>query len=117
MGQLVSGEKMALALPLTDHQRARLITTLWTFKEGYTKAIGEGVGFGLERIAVDLSIDGLVDGVSVDGRDIRWDGWKWTTGWVGDGKEYGWSVYWKGDPDFDKPQHVYWDEFVQTLLA
>ena len=121
--QLSPEEKHALALPLSDHERAKRLTTLWTFKEGYTKAIGQGVGFGLDRITLALDQRGDVEGVCVDGEDIRWDGWKWAKGWIEskDGlhkEEYGWVAIWRGDPDWDgQLTTVTWDDFLRTFMT
>lgn len=105
-------------MKLTDRDRARRITTLWTLKEGYTKAIGEGIGFGLERIKVDLDEGGQARKVWVDGRDLRDEGWEWLCGPLGDGG-YGWAAYWQGDVLEDGPgvelvmNEVEWEEFLK----
>ncbi|ORX37688.1 hypothetical protein BD324DRAFT_392012 [Kockovaella imperatae] len=121
--QLTHDERHSLAIPMTIHARSKRISTLWTFKECFVKALGEGIGFGLERIALTLAPDGTVDGVCVDGEDVRWDGWKWAAGFhrvdepMG-GKElpeeYGWTVFWKSD-ELDGGGdlvHISWDSFL-----
>jgi len=44
---------------------------LWTIKEAYTKALGEGLGFDFSRISVDLSALSItVDGTPLTGFDF-----------------------------------------------
>lgn len=82
-------------------------------KEGYTKAVGEGVGFGLERI--NVVFDGLeVMRVEVDGRDIGDDGWKWRLGRIGEGMQAGYAVYWK-DTEWTGVEIVEWAQLVSTF--
>lgn len=105
-------------MPLDDRDRARRITTFWTFKEGYTKAIGEGIGFGLERIRVDMDDRAGIEKVSVDGRDVKEDGWSWKSGWLEEDDGYGWVVYWKGDEAEEAQegvQLVKWEDFVKCF--
>jgi 4'-phosphopantetheinyl transferase len=80
--QLTPMEKHHLAIPLPPRERAARLTTLWTIKEGYTKAIGHGVGFGLERIEVELGHMGEVWAVHVDGRPVGVEGWKVLSGMI-----------------------------------
>lgn len=69
--QLTLLEKQSLAMPLSLRDRSLRLTKLWSVKEAYTKAIGEGITFGLERIEVELSASaGKVERVKVDGRDV-----------------------------------------------
>ena len=119
--QLLAAEKRALPSDLSMNDRARRVTTFWTVKEGYTKAIGEGIGFGLERIRVDLDERGEVRMVCVDGRDVRDDGWRWECGWLGRDEGYGWVVFWKGDEEKEvgeedgvtnQVKDIAWTEFL-----
>jgi len=46
----------------------KYIFWLWTLKEAYTKALGEGLGFDFSRISIDLSALSItVDGVPLTG--------------------------------------------------
>lgn len=137
--QLTSLERQHLAIPLPARERARRLTTLWTIKEGYTKAIGTGIGFGLERIEVDLGPSGGVQGVNVDGRLVALDGWRVKSGLmprhgqsgatdgvqegVGEGavsveEEVGWALIWKGDEAevWDGEMTIVeWDELLRVF--
>ena len=116
--KLLPTEKQSLAVNLSDKERAKRVTTLWTLKEGYTKAIGEGIGFGLDRIRVDVEEDGDVVKVSVDDRDVRDDGWEWSTGWLDEDEGYGWAVYWRGDCEKGEKAgiiKVSWQEFLSVF--
>ncbi|KAK8849707.1 hypothetical protein IAR55_005042 [Kwoniella newhampshirensis] len=52
--QLTLSERRGLAVPMTLEERARRISVIWALKEGFTKAVGEGITFGMERIEVHL---------------------------------------------------------------
>ncbi|ORY34708.1 hypothetical protein BCR39DRAFT_556220 [Naematelia encephala] len=118
--QLSFSERASLAIALTTNQRARRITTLWTLKEGYTKAIGQGILFGMERICVDLDdITGEPKRVKVDGKDVEEDGWSWKVGKLGvqDEEQYGWAVYWRPEDhnqDFSV-EEIDWHDFVKVF--
>jgi 4'-phosphopantetheinyl transferase len=45
-------ERQALSILLSATQLRWTLSSLWALKEGYTKAVGDGVGFGLDRIQV-----------------------------------------------------------------
>ena len=64
-----------MALPLSPSEKAERLTKIWCLKEAYVKAIGEGVGFGLQRIDVSLSDDGVLISVKVDGKALEDEGW------------------------------------------
>lgn len=139
--QLTHKEKVHLAVPLTAAARAQRLTTLWTLKEGYTKAVGEGIVFGMERIEVDMGQKGEVWDVCVDGRPVGLDGWKYATGRLGkadlsgegtlqvdleglgegavvqrEGEEVGWAAYWRGQDEWEgKVRVIQWDELVRTF--
>lgn len=131
---------MHLAVPLSTADRSQRLTTLWTLKEGYTKAVGQGIVFGMERIEVDMGPKGEVWDVCVDGRPVGLDGWKYATGQLGkadlgdgsaqvdleglgegavvsrEGEEVGWAAYWRGKEEWDgKVRVVHWDELVRTF--
>lgn len=111
--KMTISERQALAVPLTPHELRWMLTPLWTLKEGYTKAVGEGVGFGLERINVVWE-GKEVRRVEVDGRDIADDGWKWKLGRIGQGVEAGYAVYWK-ETEWEDLEIVEWEELVSTF--
>lgn len=94
-----------------------MLTTLWTVKEGFTKATGEGISAGLDRIAVDLG-DGTVNGVSVDGRDVREDGWRWAVGSL-DAGAYGYAVVWRGEVVSEdvSVEAISWERFVKAFIG
>jgi 4'-phosphopantetheinyl transferase len=112
--QLTARERLALA-GTRGRVKAKLLTTLWTIKEGYTKAIGEGIAFGLDRIEVDPG-DGSVAGVTVDGRDVREDGWRWAVGSL-EGGAYGYAVIWRGEEGAVEVEAVGWDQFVRAFIG
>jgi 4'-phosphopantetheinyl transferase len=114
--QLTAAES-AHVEPVGGRVKAKLLTTLWTVKEGFTKATGDGVSFGLDRIEVELG-DGSVSGVRVDGRDVRLDGWTWAVGSIEAG-EYGYAVIWRGENEVRPVQveRVEWDDFVRIFLG
>ncbi|BEI85254.1 hypothetical protein CcaverHIS002_0506550 [Cutaneotrichosporon cavernicola] len=112
--QLTPHERLALAAT-RGRVKAKLLTTLWTIKEGYTKAIGEGIAFGLDRIEVDPG-DGSVAGVRVDGRDVRKDGWRWAVGSL-EGGAYGYAVIWRGEESAVEVETVGWDEFIRAFIG
>jgi 4'-phosphopantetheinyl transferase len=106
-------ERLALSVPLTPQQLRWALTTLWTLKEGYTKAIGEGVGFGLQRI--NVVFDGLeVVRVEVDGRDIADDVWNFRLGRIGEGMQAGYAVYWKGT-EWAGVEIVEWSQLISVF--
>ncbi|MFI4969006.1 MAG: 4'-phosphopantetheinyl transferase family protein [Lysobacterales bacterium] len=45
---------------LPEHARLRAFLRLWTHKEAVLKALGVGIGFGLERIEFELDPDGEI---------------------------------------------------------
>ena len=110
----------------SPRDRIRALTTIWCVKEAYVKAIGEGVGFGLDRIEVVFEYaDGShaeVKGVLVDGRDIQESGWSIGSGYL-DGGGYRWICIYE-NPLSDKtdtpkptltPITLGWTEVVSRL--
>lgn len=118
-------ERLALSIPLSNSRLRWTLSALWALKEGYTKAVGEGVGFGLERINVvfgkgaSMSTGLTVTEVQVDGRDVRDNGWKWTIGTVGvrdTMEEVGYAMYWKGfGVDAPEIEVIEWQELMRTF--
>ncbi|KAL7425177.1 hypothetical protein Q5752_000865 [Cryptotrichosporon argae] len=124
--QFTADERAALAVP--SALACQALTTLWTLKEAYTKAIGTGISFGLSRIAVDLG-DGRTRAVRVDGAELRELGWGWATGRL-EGAQ--WAVVWRdGDGQTSTgqgagagqgqreivPAHVSWAQFTRTFIG
>ncbi|WVR08048.1 hypothetical protein IAU60_005093 [Kwoniella sp. DSM 27419] len=128
--QLTLKEKLGLSADMSNEERAWRLTLLWSLKEGFTKAIGEGITFGMERIEVDLEPatgggaergDIPVRGVMVDGKDVRERGWEYAVGRI---DAHGYAVWWRGD-ESDAGEagrgglHVEtldWDNFAEPLL-
>lgn len=98
------------------------MTRLWTFKEGYVKATGDGIGFGLDRMSVAMSNKAVVAHVRIDGEDVKTRGWNWTYGSFEDTesrptKTYGWSAFWKGEEEAaPEVKHVSWEDFVRVFV-
>lgn len=123
--QLTLDERRQLLGKLSSEDRAKMLTVFWTVKEGYTKAIGEGIVFGLERIHVkegnwaalrqERSWSGRVE-FEVDGVGLS-DKWGCEVGLL-DGA--GWAVHWSLNPESptvpegDKVEvnNLGWAEFV-----
>jgi phosphopantetheinyl transferase len=101
----------------SEEDRAKMITLLWTVKEGYVKATGDGIVFGLERIAVEIA-ELKASTISVDGRNVLEIGWDWTNGWIGDDfEQYGWTAYWRnGVSRTTQIEHIRWDQFIQPFI-
>lgn len=84
-------------------------------KEGYTKAIGTGISFGLERINVQPGV-GMVSKLEIDGRDARSQGWRWAVGSL-DGA-YGWAVIWNEEEDQEViPEPLEWSVFARSFIG
>ncbi|EJT52126.1 hypothetical protein A1Q1_06664 [Trichosporon asahii var. asahii CBS 2479] len=96
--------------------KSKYLTTLWTMKEGYTKAIGTGISFGLDRINVHVG-DGQVSALEIDGKNARLDGWHWAVGSL-DAGAYGWAVIWNGEDDQTvTPEPLDWNSFVRSFIG
>uniref|UniRef100_A0A1A5ZX80 holo-[acyl-carrier-protein] synthase n=1 Tax=Kwoniella dejecticola CBS 10117 TaxID=1296121 RepID=A0A1A5ZX80_9TREE len=85
--QLTLQEKLSMSVPMSDEERNDKLMKLWTLKEGYTKAVGEGITFGMERIEVILDKEGKTDRVKIDGKDSSEIGWEWRQGIVAEDDE------------------------------
>jgi phosphopantetheinyl transferase len=88
-------------------------------KEAYVKAIGEGVGFGMDRIDVGLDDEGKLKGVRVDQRPLSDSGWNVEVGYL-DG-EYIWACVSKGDQTSGSsekiiPKMVDHQDIIDSLL-
>ena len=82
-------ERRGISLVLDTRKRSEQLTTLWCVKEAYVKAIGEGIGFGMERVEVDLDEKGTLVGVKVDGVPLKETGWNVQVGRLDE--EYIWA--------------------------
>jgi phosphopantetheinyl transferase len=81
-------ERRGIASMLTSMEKAERLTKIWCVKEAYVKAIGEGVGYGLQRIDVSFGDEGRLEGVKFDGKQLEDDGWTVALGILED--EYIW---------------------------
>jgi 4'-phosphopantetheinyl transferase len=112
-------ERRAMTVPLSTRQRAERLTTLWCVKEAYVKAIGEGVGFGMERIDVDLDDEGTLRGVRVDERPLSDSSWNVQVG-ILDG-EYIWACVHESDQTSSSsekiiPKMIDHQDIINSLL-
>lgn len=112
-------ERRTISAITSPGNRIRALTTVWCVKEAYVKAIGEGVGFGLEHIDVILDQSGEVPGVLVDGLDIRESesGWTIKSGYL-DAGTYRWVCIYEGPPDdtgIVTPMTVDWKEMISRF--
>ena len=110
--QLTTGEQRFLATVTSEERRAEMVTTLWSLKEAYVKATGDGILFGMERIEVDLDVAGVVRRVSVDGKDVKESGWDLAYGTIGGHPKHGWAAYWTGDKWDGQVNKVSWADFA-----
>lgn len=102
-----------------DGRRALALTTIWCVKEAYVKALGEGVGFGLDRIEVVLDDEAEIVSVSVDGREIVEAMWTAQAGYLGE-KEYRWVCISSGSVEQTSPPKVKvlgWGDILNTLAS
>ncbi|MBA9050662.1 MULTISPECIES: 4'-phosphopantetheinyl transferase family protein [Streptomyces] len=72
---LTPAERAALE-PLADAERAAAMLRLWTLKEAYTKALGQGLRLGFDEFGFDADGSGLA---APDGRPVRRDAWTFAT--------------------------------------
>lgn len=84
------------------------------------KATGDGIGFGMERIALDLGSGRSVHAVHVDGRDVALDGWQWAYGTEApveaEGERpYGWAVFWKGEKWDGQLHRIPWERYIGSF--
>jgi len=98
-------------------KKSDLLSTLWTIKEAYVKATGDGISFGLERIEAVLEDESMaVWRVTVDGKDIRERGWTWTMGSI---ESYQYAVVWRGEDGSHETEveRVAWVDFVEVFIG
>lgn len=108
----------------TRDAKARALITIWCAKEAYVKALGEGVGFGLERIDVVISDQSPQVMVKVDGHDIREAGWSVMDGYLEE-KAYRWVCIAQVEPEDDlqrprlrpEPISIRWTDMVADLQS
>ncbi|WRT69743.1 uncharacterized protein IL334_006734 [Kwoniella shivajii] len=129
--QLTLSEKQSLSIPMSEDERCKRLMRMWTLKEGFTKAVGEGITFGLERIEVHLASTqqaGDIEKVLIDGKNSVDIGWEYKIGQVEDNY---WAVWWRGTDDETEAKaeanlegqsqreldviNVNWDEFQGPL--
>lgn len=72
---MTTSEKRGIVSSSDTRKKSERLITLWCVKEAYVKAIGEGIGFGMERVEVDLDDRGTLVGVKVDGVPLTETGW------------------------------------------
>jgi 4'-phosphopantetheinyl transferase len=119
-GEMTITEKQRLAAIASPADQILALSTLWTIKECYTKAIGEGIVFGMERIAITLSDDKPEpESIRVDGTDLGEMGRKVQTGWLED-KQYRWAVISLGEgaetiQNDATLELIEWDDFVKVF--
>lgn len=113
-------EKQRLATLSDPDAKIEALATLWTIKECYTKYIGEGILFGMERIAVTLAEDGPEpQSVRVDGQDFSELGLTLRTGWLED-RGCRWAAISARDGsetvrNDSTLNHVDWEAFVKVF--
>jgi len=131
--QLSPYERNVLNAAVSNSIRSHLLMTLWTVKEAYVKAIGEGIGFGLDRIVVEFELSKLdsqstpslpaVHRVTVDGENVAARGWSLAFGTIGrdpisvtnSTRSYAWAAFHRGEKDAPELQHVQWDGFIAAF--
>ncbi|WWC92849.1 uncharacterized protein L201_007810 [Kwoniella dendrophila CBS 6074] len=119
--QLTLKEKLSLSgKMINDKERNLKLMKIWTLKESFTKAIGEGITFGLERIEVLLNDKNEIEKVNIDGKNSRDIGWIYEQGQIEDNI---WALWYRGDDaEIDKDgnelkmQNVSWYQFEKPLL-
>lgn len=111
--QMAMPERRSISLPLSPGEKAERLTRIWCIKEAYVKAIGEGVGFGLQRIEVCLGDDGSLEGVKVDGKSLGDNGWMVSLGTL---EGYIWAcVTEKSSEQMAEPKIVSYRDIIDVL--
>jgi 4'-phosphopantetheinyl transferase len=108
-------ERRGMALPLSPKEKAERLTKIWCLKEAYVKAIGEGVGFGLQRIDVSLSDDGALRGVKADGKVLEEGGWSVELGILEEG--YIWACITESSERLGDPRIVPYQDIINVMLS
>jgi 4'-phosphopantetheinyl transferase len=106
-------ERKGMALPLSPKEKAERLTKIWCLKEAYVKAIGEGVGFGLQRIDVSLSNNGVLEGVKVDGKVLEDNGWSVELGILEEG--YIWACITESSERLGEPRTVPYQNIIKVM--
>lgn len=87
-------DEIAALGALSDTQRSHAFLEIWTAKEAVLKALGRGIAFGLDRLAITTR-DGL-------GPSLRWlegdDASLWQLHRINVGQKYVGALAWRGDP-------------------
>lgn len=114
-------ERRSIAVTTKPNEKALALTTMWCVKEAYVKAIGEGVGFGLERVEVILDDLAGIQSVLVDGTDIRESGWRLESGYL-DGGQYRWVCIYEpipsdSAPESLSPREISWEELTSSITS
>ena len=102
-----------MALPLSPKEKAERLTTIWCLKEAYVKAIGEGVGYGLQRIDVSLSDDGGLVSLQVDGMVLEDEGWSVELGILDGG--YIWACITESSEKLGEPRIVPYQNIINVM--
>jgi phosphopantetheinyl transferase len=105
-------ERRAMALPLSPRDKADRLTKIWCLKEAYVKAIGEGVGYGLQRIDVSLSDDGVLESVKVDGKVLKNEGWSVELGIL---EGYVWACITESGERLGEPRIVPYQDIINVM--
>ena len=106
-------ERRGMALPLSPMEKAERLTKIWCLKEAYVKAIGEGVGFGLQRIDIALNDEVILDSVKVDGKSLEGDGWSVELGTLEGG--YIWACITESNERLGNPKIVPYENIIQVM--
>jgi len=106
-------ERRGMTLPLSPRDKAERLTKIWCLKEAYVKAIGEGVGFGLQRIDISLNDHGILDSVKVDGKSLEGDGWSVELGILDGG--YIWACITESSERLGKPKIVPYQDIINVM--
>jgi phosphopantetheinyl transferase len=105
-------ERRGMALNLSARAKAERLTTIWCLKEAYVKAIGEGVGFGLQRIDVSLTNDGALKSVKVDGTALEEAGWNVELGIL---EGYVWACITESGERLGEPRIVPYQDIINVM--
>jgi 4'-phosphopantetheinyl transferase len=105
-------ERRGMALPLSPSEKAERLTKIWCLKEAYVKAIGEGVGFGLQRIDVSLSDDGVLEKVEVDGKALEDNGWSVELGIL---EGYVWACITESSEKLGEPRIIPYQDIINAM--
>jgi 4'-phosphopantetheinyl transferase len=105
-------ERRGMAVPLSPREKAERLTKIWCLKEAYVKAIGEGVGYGLQRIDVSLRDDEVPVSVKVDGKALEDDGWSVELGIL---EGYVWACITESSEKLGEPRIVPYQDIINVM--